>query len=70
MITSRNTEQPPTEVGRFTRIAEDWKSTHYASRVRDTASSQIAWSSKVQRSSMAESDRLEAGGFNLVIDTK
>lgn len=64
------TEQPPTEVGGFTRVAENSKSTHYAPRVENDESSQIAWSSKTQRSCKAEADRLEAGGFNLVIDSK
>ena len=65
-----DTEQPPTEVGGFTRVAGDWKSTHYAPRVGNAVASQIAWSSKTQRSCKAEADRLEAGGFNLVIDSK
>ena len=64
------TEQPPTEVGGFTRVAGDWKSTHYAPRVGNAASSQIAWSSKTQRSCKDEADRLEAGDFNLVIDSE
>jgi hypothetical protein len=68
VIALDQTEQPPTEVGGFTRVAEDWKSTHYAPRVENAESSQIAWSSKTRRSRKAEADRLEAGGFNPLME--
>ena len=64
------TEEPPTEVGGFTRVAENSKSTHYAPRVENAESSQIAWSSKTQRSRKAEADRMEAGGFNPLMENK
>ena len=55
------TEQPPTEVGGFTRVAGDWKSTHYAPRVGNAASSQIACSSKPK-----EAARLKLTGWKPV----
>ena len=38
--------------------------------LRESYTSHIAYSSKAQRNSVAKADRIEAGGFNLVMDTK
>ncbi len=70
-LCSRTTEQPPTKVGGFARVAGDWKSTRFAPRAGDALTATCVDSAKPwPRICMAEANRLEAGGFNLVMEIK
>ena len=51
-------EQPPTEVGGFARVAEDWKSTRFAPRAGNHSSDTWFVHRRLQRNSKAEADRL------------